>query len=109
MAAMVETINVFDSEEEFAHLRGAVMSTIEEFSAGRGGNVTYGEIMFVLQSIIDEFEQRCENHASPDGPTSIDKMTRVSHIRGVLSRTVRLLTEKGIISKDEEGQLISGT
>ena len=105
---MVKTRNVFDSEEEFATLRDAVMSTIDEFSAGRSGNVTYGEIMFVLQSIIDELEERCENHASPDGPTPIEKMTRMSHIRGVLARTVRLLTEKGIISKDEESQLVSG-
>lgn len=106
---MVEARNVFDSEEEFTRLRGAVMAAIEEFAESRGGNVTYGEMMFVLESIIDELGQRCEGNASGAAPTSIEKMTRVSHVRGVLARTLHLLTEKGIISKKEESQLISGT
>ncbi|MBN2209603.1 MAG: hypothetical protein JW759_09960 [Candidatus Coatesbacteria bacterium] len=103
---MVETRNVFDSEQEFNQLRDALMSAIDGFSESRGGNVTYGEIMFVLEAIIDEFGQRCED--SGGAPTSIDKMTRVAHVRGVLARTLCLLTEKGIISKEEEAQLVSG-
>ena len=84
------------------------MATIDEFSESRGGNVTYGEIMFVLESIIDELGARCESSDLQDGPTPVDKMTRVSQIRGVMAKTLHLLTEKGIISKEEEAQLVSG-
>ena len=104
---MVEAKNVFDSEEEFMRLKGAVMAVIEEFAESRGGNVTYGEMMFVLESIVDELGQRCEASASAE-PTSIEKITRVSQVRGVLARMLHLLTEKGIINKEDESQLVSG-
>ncbi len=105
---MVEARNVFDSEEEFTRLRGAMMSTIDGFAVSRGGNVTYGEIMFVLESIIDELSTHCKSPDSEGKRPSIEKMTRVSQIRGVMARALHLLTEKGIISNEEEVQLVSG-
>ncbi len=105
---MVEARNVFDSDEEFMRLRGAVMAAIDEFAESRGGNVTYGEMIFVLEAVTDEFRQLCEDPASAEEPTSIDKMVHASQIRGVLTRILRLLAEKGIISIEEESQLVSG-
>lgn len=104
---MVEARNVFDSEEEFNRLRDTVMSAIDDFSESRGGNVTYGEIMFVLESIIESFRQRCEGPDDDSGPQSLEGMTRVSQLRGVLGRTLLLLIEKGIISREEEIHLLS--
>ena len=104
---MVEARNVFDSEEEFNRLRDIVMSAIDDFSESRGGNVTYGEIMFVLESMIEGFRRRCEGPEDDAEPKSLDDMTRVSQIRGVLSRTLQLLLEKGIISTEEERHLLS--
>ena len=104
---MVEARNVFDSEEEFNRLRDTVMSAIDDFSESRGGNVTYGEIMFVLESIVESFRQRCEGPDDGAEPTSIQDMTRVSQIRAVLGRTLQLLLEKGIISREEETHLLS--
>jgi len=98
---MVQARNVFDNDEEFMRLRSAVMSAISEFSESRDGNVTYGEIMFVLESLVDELRTRCEDHAPSDEDVLLEKMTRVSQVRGVLGKALSLLVEKGILSEDE--------
>ena len=105
---MLEARNVFESDEEFTRLRGAVMGAIDEFSRSRGGNVTYGEIMFVLEAIIDDLRKRCGDSAEADEPIAIKKMTRVSQVRSILARMLSLLAEKGILSEEEESRLLSG-
>ncbi|MBN1592632.1 MAG: hypothetical protein JW941_05225 [Candidatus Coatesbacteria bacterium] len=105
---MVEARNVFDSEKEFNRLRDAVISSIDEFSESRGGNVTYGEIIFVLESIIEEFGSRCDPSEASGESVPIDKMTRASQLRFVLAEVIHLLSEKGIISREEEEDLCYG-
>jgi len=45
--------NVFDDQNEFNKLNDLVLGAIQEFSSYRKGNLTYGEIMFVLECILD--------------------------------------------------------
>ena len=104
---MFEPRNVFDNEEEFQRLRDAINAAVDDFSKSRGGNVTYGEVMFVLESIIGELSAACDGQKAESTPQSIDEMTRVTQIRGVLSRMLSLLKEKGIISDEEEVFLAS--
>jgi len=104
---MVETRNIFDNEEEFKRLYDAVMGAVEAFCNARGGNVTYGEIIFVLESIVEELGRRCDREGQrPVG--SIEEMKRVPQLGGVVSRMLRLLMEKGIISSEERDRIVSG-
>lgn len=105
---MVEARNVFDSEEEFNRLRDTIMAAIDDFSDSRGGNVTYGEIMFVLESIVESFRQRCEGPDDDQTPESLSGITRLSQLRAVLGKTLELLVEKGIVSREEETHILSG-
>ena len=40
--------NVFDDQNEFNKLNDLLLGAIQDFSNYRKGNLTYGEIMFVL-------------------------------------------------------------
>ena len=41
--------NVFDDQNEFNKLNDLILGAIQDFSNYRKGNLTYGEIMFVLE------------------------------------------------------------
>ena len=49
--------NVFDDPEELEKLKGFILEGIQKFSAYRNGNLTYGEIMFVLECVLDSMRE----------------------------------------------------
>ncbi|MFW5960299.1 MAG: hypothetical protein ACOCSE_04185, partial [Chitinivibrionales bacterium] len=63
MAEMGSYNNVFDDQNEFNKLNDLVMDAIQKFSDYRKGNLTYGEIMFVLECILDSLRGSSEKDA----------------------------------------------
>ena len=51
--------NVFDDKQEFEKLFNLIVKGINDYTETRQGNVTYGEIMFVLESVLEEFSDKC--------------------------------------------------
>ncbi len=55
--------NVFDDQNEFNKLNDLILSAIQEFSDYRKGNLTYGEIMFVMECVLDSMRSSSEKGA----------------------------------------------
>ena len=63
MAEIGSYRNVFDDPNEFSKLQDLVLGAIQEFSDYRKGNLTYGEIMFVMECILDNMRSGSEKDA----------------------------------------------
>jgi len=55
--------NVFDDQNEFNKLNDLILAAIQDFSNYRKGNLTYGEIMFVLECVLDSLRGASEKDA----------------------------------------------
>ena len=55
--------NVFDDQNEFNKLNELILGAIQEFSDYRKGNLTYGEIMFVMECVLDSMRGSSEKDA----------------------------------------------
>ncbi|ERP31359.1 hypothetical protein [Chitinivibrio alkaliphilus] len=55
--------NVFDDPAEFGKLNELVLSAIQDFTDYRQGNLTYGEIIYVLECILDSLRETSEKEA----------------------------------------------
>ena len=98
---MIETINIFDNEEEFDKLYSMIVETIEDYTETRKGNLTIGEIMFVLESILSELREKMEQETSNVDIEWIHG--NISFIRTIkiLGKILKILEQKGIISEEE--------
>jgi len=52
--------NVFDNQDEFNKLHDLILGAIQNFSEYRQGNITYGEIMFVMECVLDNLRNSSE-------------------------------------------------
>ena len=101
--------NVFDDQNEFSKLNDLILGAIQEFSDYRKGNLTYGEIMFVLECVLDTLRGSSEKDASSgarikgltDAPT-------FSTLLAITSRMVETMVKKGIITSSDEAYVIHG-
>ena len=55
MGSMGSYKNVFDDKNEYNKLKEFIVGGISQFSEYRKGNLTYGEIMYVMECVLDEF------------------------------------------------------
>ena len=60
MAEIGSYRKVFDDSNEFNKLHDLILGAIQEFSNYRQGNLTYGEIMFVMECILDNLRSGSE-------------------------------------------------
>ena len=58
--APVSYRNVFDDKDEFDRLQDLLLGAIHRFSEYRRGNVTFGEIMYVMECVRDSFRAKSE-------------------------------------------------
>jgi hypothetical protein len=98
---MIETINIFDNEEEFDKLYSMVVETIEEYTESRKGNVTMGEIMFVLESILSELREKMEQETSSVDIEWIHGNITFTRTLTIMGKILKILEQKGIISEEE--------
>ncbi|MBN1980264.1 MAG: hypothetical protein JW795_01950 [Chitinivibrionales bacterium] len=101
--------NVFDDQNEFNKLNDLILGAIQEFADYRKGNLTYGEIMFVMECILDSMRTSSEKDATTShtlkGVTSPPTFTSLMES---VSRTIETFVKKGIITTADEKYIRHG-
>ena len=101
--------NVFDDQNEFNKLNDLILAAIQDFSTYRKGNLTYGEIMFVLECVLDSLRGASEKDAQAG--TKIKGLTEAptfSTLLSITSRLVEVMVKKGIIGSGDESFILHG-
>ena len=109
MSSLGSYRNVFDDKNEFNKLKDYIMGGIQQFSEYRKGNLTYGEVMYVMECVLDEFRGHSEKDASAlskikglhDAPT-------FTTLLSITSRLVETMVKKGTIGSKEEAFILHG-
>ncbi|MBN1758583.1 MAG: hypothetical protein JW863_09710 [Chitinispirillaceae bacterium] len=109
MAEIGSYRNVFDDPNEFNKLQDLILGAIQQFSDYRKGNLTYGEIMFVIECVLDTLRGGSEKDAMAvkpikglkDAPTFTTLLT-------ITSRLVEKMVKKGLINSEEEAYILHG-
>lgn len=109
MAEIGSYKNVFDDPNEFNKLHDLILGGIQEFSNYRQGNLTYGEIMFVMECILDNLrggsEKDAQAHIHIKGLHDAPSFTT---LLSITSRMVETMLKKGLISSGEEAFILHG-
>ena len=99
--------NVFDSKEEFEKMKGFILEGIQRFSDYRTGNLTYGEIMFVLECVLDSMRETSEKESQKNIKHAGKLITFTSLLEST-SRMVERLVKKGVLNSADEAFIIHG-
>lgn len=101
--------NVFDDQAEFNKLNDLILGAIQEFSEYRKGNLTYGEIMFVMECVLDSMRNSSEKDAkSIKSIKGLEEAPSFSMLLSIVSRLVETLVKKGSLSSQEEKYILHG-
>lgn len=98
--------NVFDDQVEFNKLNDLILGAIKDFSEYRQGNLTYGEIMYVLESVLDTMRGTSERDAKTRLKT--EKAPSFSELYSMTGRLVECLVKKGEIDSKDEAFILHG-
>ena len=109
MAEKQRMNNVFDSKEEFDKLNGMFLRAIEDFKEYRGGNVTYGEIMYVMECVLDSLRHVSERDARAKRFTDVFGDTpSFTVMLAAECRLIETLVKKKILSSQDEAYVLYG-
>lgn len=109
MSEMGSYKNVFDDQNEFNKLNDLILGAIQEFSDYRKGNLTYGEIMFVMECILDSMRSSSEKDAKTAQPIKgLEETPTFSLLLSVVSRLVESMVKKGMIDSNDEKFILHG-
>jgi hypothetical protein len=101
--------NVFDDQNEFNKLNDLILGAIQEFSSYRKGNLTYGEIMFVLECVLDSLRSSSEKDAMATAKIKgLDEAPSFTTLMSITSRMVERLVKKGVITSNDEAFILHG-
>jgi hypothetical protein len=101
--------NVFDDQNEFNKLNDLILAAIQDFSTYRKGNLTYGEIMFVLECVLDSLRGASEKDAQAGAKIKgLNESPTFSTLLSITARLVEVMVKKGIIGSGEEGFILHG-
>ncbi len=101
--------NVFDDQNEFNKLNDLILAAIQEFSNYRKGNLTYGEIMFVLECVLDSLRGASEKDAQAGSKLKgLNEAPTFSALLSITSRLVEVMVKKGLVSTSDEGFILHG-
>jgi len=99
--------NVFDDQNEFNKLHDLILSAVQEFSTYRKGNLTYGEIMFVMECILDNMRGTSEKEAQNHMISGLESPSFTT-LLSITSRLVETMVKKGVIGSAEEAYVLHG-
>ena len=99
--------NVFDNKEEFEKLRTLILDSIKKFADYRTGNLTYGEIMFVLEGVLDNMRETSEKQTSKN-VKGLGRDITFTALFEITSRMVETMVKKGILATKDEAYIIHG-
>ena len=109
MGEMKSYRNVFDDQNEFNKLNDLILGAIQEFSDYRKGNLTYGEIMFVMECILDSMRSSSEKDAkTAQNIKGLEETPSFSLLLSVISRLIETMVKKGIIDSGDEKYVLHG-
>ena len=109
MSGMQSYHNVFDDQNEFNKLNDLILAAIQEFSDYRKGNLTYGEIMFVMECILDSMRSSSEKDIKKvQNIKGIDEAPSFSLLLSIVSRMVESMVKKNIIDSKDEDFILHG-
>jgi hypothetical protein len=101
--------NVFDDKNEFNKLQDFILQGIQNFSEYRKGNLTYGEIMYVMECVLDTFRGTSEKDAQSLGKIGgLGQAPSFTTLLSITSRLVETMVKKGIIGSKEESFILHG-
>ena len=100
--------NVFDDQNEFDKLNDFILEGIQKFTDYRGGNVTFGEIMFVMESILDSMRSSSESDAKTYRIKGLKDTPTFTKLYSITGRAVEIMVKKGIINSSEESFILHG-
>jgi hypothetical protein len=107
MAELGSYRNVFDDQNEFNKLHDLILGAVQEFSVYRKGNLTYGEIMFVMECILDNMRGTSEKEAQNQVIGGLESPTFTT-LMAIASRLVETMVKKGVIGSAEEAYVLHG-
>jgi len=107
MAELGSYRNVFDDANEFNKLHDLILSAVQEFSVYRKGNLTYGEIMFVMECILDNMRGTSEKEAQGQVINGLESPTFTT-LLSISARLVETMVKKGLIGSAEEAYVLHG-
>ena len=109
MAEIGSYRNVFDDPNEFSKLQDLILGAIQQFSDYRKGNLTYGEIMFVIECILDNLRGGSEKDAQATAPVKgLKEAPTFTTLLSITSRLVEKMVKKGLINSEEEAYILHG-
>jgi hypothetical protein len=109
MSGMQSYHNVFDDQNEFNKLNDLILAAIQEFSDYRKGNLTYGEIMFVMECILDSMRSSSEKDIKKvQNIKGVDEAPSFSLLLSIVSRLVESMVKKNIINSKDEDFILHG-
>ena len=101
--------NVFDDQSEFNKLNDLILQAIQDFSTYRKGNLTYGEIMFVMECILDSMRGTSEKDANTiPGVEKLEEAPSFTLLLSITTRMVETMLKKGAITSAEEKYILHG-
>ncbi|MDR0306624.1 MAG: hypothetical protein LBI42_07280 [Chitinispirillales bacterium] len=99
--------NVFDDQNEFNKMQDLILGAVHQFSVYRQGNLTYGEIMFVMECILDNMRGTSEKEALGKNIAGLQSPS-FTVLLSVMSRLVETMVKKGMIGSSEEAYILHG-
>jgi hypothetical protein len=109
MAEFGKYRNVFDDQDEFNKLNDLILAAIQDFSAYRQGNLTYGEIMFVMECILDSLRGSSEKDAKTTRTIKgLGDAPSFKTLLSITSRLVERMVKKQVISAEDEAFVLHG-
>jgi hypothetical protein len=109
MFSMGSYKNVFDDKNEFNKLKDFILGGISQFSEYRKGNLTYGEIMYVMECVLDEFRGQSEKDArSLSKIKSLKDAPTFTTLLSIMSRLVETLVKKNMLGAKDEAYILHG-
>jgi len=109
MAEIGSYRNVFDDPKEFNKLNDLILGAIKQFSEYRQGNLTYGEIMFVMECILDTMRGSSEKDAQAHSVIKgLNQAPTFTSMISITSRLIETMLKKGYITSGEEAFILHG-
>ena len=109
MAVLGSYKNVFDDKNEFNKMQEMILGGIQQFSEYRKGNLTYGEVMYVMECVLDTFRGHSEKDAKARSAIKgLKEAPSFTTLLSIMARLVEALVKRGTIGSGEEAYILHG-
>jgi len=99
--------NVFDDKKEYDKFYSLITKAIQDFAGYREGRLTYGEVMFVLESILDDMRRSSENRAKIHKIENMKDAPTFTNMMQVTAKLLDILNSKDIVTSDELNYILN--